>query len=68
MALSRHTNVDPSSGAAGHLSEINRVSRYPIPKGPLLVPRLDRPVVRVVNGQPFIAPRDNLIVSSAVAP
>jgi hypothetical protein len=34
----------------------------------LLVPRLDWPVVRVVNGQPCIAPRDNLIVSSAMAP
>ena len=49
MALNRHTNADTSSGAAGHLSEMDRVSRYPIPKGPLLVRRLDRPAVRVVN-------------------
>src|SRR6476661_1376343 len=42
MALNRHTNVDPSSGAAGHLSEKDRAARCPIPKGPLLV-RWSRP-------------------------
>jgi hypothetical protein len=52
MALSRPTNVDTSSGAAGHLSEMDRVSRYPIPKGPLPVQRLDRRVVRVSMASP----------------
>ena len=47
MALNRH--IAPSSGAAGHLSGMDRVSRYPIPKGPLLVRRLHRPMVAILS-------------------